>query len=629
MARVAVIGGGFGGLASALRLAKLGHAVTLVEERELGGALVPFRQDDFTWDTATYTLLPAVVRDLFRKTGRPLDRELDLVQLDCVREHWFTDGTSLVLAAGRTSQHDAFEALGAGLGARWVEHVAAYADDWEVVRRGYAEVAWDPGDVPRDLAERLDSRETLHRRLRRLGDQRLRQVAAHPFAADGHDPRDVPAWAGLTAYLEQRFGAWAFTGGTGALLDALVRRLGTREVAVVRGRVRDVVVREGRAVAVATTVGEIDADVVVVRRRPTRAARLAPFVRAHHPGDPRRRRPTSGSRARCATCRTSSSSTASRPWCSAPAAWRPRATMHGRVQSRGRREDDPLAALARHGLDIRAQVVTRVDHSPRDLVERWGGTPARRAVAGARDGPAAARAAHPDRGRVRRGRARGARARDCPTSGSRPRWSPRWSARLAEVSAQLEGDGHRRGDRLLAGLEGRRRPSANAFAARRGARPWRHPRRRPAASPSSAPASAGQVGAPRDGVGVRRLPGGRLGRRPVGHLQRHALDPQPVADRLGEGRQQRTGRADVGAAKRQRVAWPRSPTGTPARRGSARSGPRSTRSARGSCARGRWRRPDGRRCRRRPGRRRPRRRGGRRRRGRRRSRGRPRPRHGR
>ena len=121
MARVVVIGGGFGGLACALRLAKLGHGVTLVEERELGGALVPFRDDGYTWDTATHTLLPAVVRDLFHKTGRPLDRELDLEQLDCLREHWFADGTSVVHAAGRTTQHDAFEALGTGLGSRWVD----------------------------------------------------------------------------------------------------------------------------------------------------------------------------------------------------------------------------------------------------------------------------------------------------------------------------------------------------------------------------------------------------------------------------------------------------------------------------------------------------------------------------
>jgi UDP-galactopyranose mutase len=49
------------------------------------------------------------------------------------------------------------------------------------------------------------------------------------------------------------------------------------------------------------------------------------------------------------------------------AAW----TVHGR----GRLAEDVLVALARHGIDVRRQVVTRVDRSPRDLVERWGGSP--------------------------------------------------------------------------------------------------------------------------------------------------------------------------------------------------------------------------------------------------------------
>jgi phytoene dehydrogenase-like protein len=375
MARVVVIGGGFGGLASALRLAKLGHGVTLVEGGELGGALVPFRHDHFAWDTATHTLLPAVVRDLFHKTGRPLDRELELVQLDCLREHWFTDSTSVVLPAGRTMQHEAFETLGAGLGHRWLEHVASYADDWEVIRRRYAEVPRDTGDVPRDLAERFDSRETLHRRLaRRLGDERLRQVAAHPFVTDGHSVRDVPAWAGLTAYLEQRFGAWAFTGGTSALLEALVRRLETRRVAVVRARVHDIVVREGRAAAVTTTVGELDADVVVCAVDPRGLPALAGLVR-----------------------HTTVAIPAATTYVGLEGEVRDlphELVIHGEqtlvlrtgglsseghhawsVQTRGRREDDSLVALARHGLDIREQVVARVDRTPRDLVERWGGTP--------------------------------------------------------------------------------------------------------------------------------------------------------------------------------------------------------------------------------------------------------------
>src|SRR5262245_29665494 len=269
MAQVAVIGGGFGGLASALRLAKLGHDVTVVEERDLGGVLVPVTADGFAWDSVTYTLVPGVVRDLFRKSGRPLEKELELNQLDCLREHWFEDGTSLVLSAGRATQLEAFDSLAPGLGERWLEHVDAYTDDWEVIRRQYAEVPWDPEHIGRELAARLDARETLRKRLRtRLPDARLRQVAGHAFMADGHDLRDVPAWAGLTAYLEQRFGAWAFTGGTVSLLDALVRRLETRKVAVEQARARDIVVRDDRAVAVATTAGELDADVVVCAVNP-------------------------------------------------------------------------------------------------------------------------------------------------------------------------------------------------------------------------------------------------------------------------------------------------------------------------------------------------------------------------
>ena len=45
------------------------------------------------------------------------------------------------------------------------------------------------------------------------------------------------------------------------------------------------------------------------------------------------------------------------------------------VQTRGRHDEDPVAALVRHGLVRREQVVTRVDLTPRDLVERWGGSP--------------------------------------------------------------------------------------------------------------------------------------------------------------------------------------------------------------------------------------------------------------
>jgi phytoene dehydrogenase-like protein len=379
MARAVVVGGGFGGLASAVRLAKLGHEVTLVERSAtLGGALSEVSQDGFAWDAGpTYTMLPAVIRDLFRKSGRPVERELELVPLDLVREHRFEDDTSVRLPGGsRSAQVAAFDAMSPGLGQRWVDHVASYADDWDVLRRGYLENPWDPADLPRDVAARLDSRETLHKRLKKtFKDERLRMVAGHPFVAEGHDLRNVPAWAGVTAYVEQRFGTWTVEGGMARIGAALEQRLTTRRVAVLTSTdVTDLVVREGRVVAVATAAGDIDADVVVCAVDPRRLPALASYVERSMPAIPpvvthvglEGPGPDLPHELVLHGEATLVVRTGGRApdGCSA-------ITVHGR----GKLSEDILRALARHRVDVRAQVVTRVDRSPRDLVERWGGSP--------------------------------------------------------------------------------------------------------------------------------------------------------------------------------------------------------------------------------------------------------------
>ena len=379
MARVVVVGGGFGGMATAARLAKLGHAVTLLERSErLGGALAEVARDGFAWDGGpTSALLPAVVRDLFRKSGRPLERELELVPLDVLREHRFEDGTSLTLPGGsRAAQIRAFDDLGDGLGQRWVDHAHSYAEVWDVLRRDYLEHPWDPAALPRELAGVLGARQSLHRRLRRtFRDERLRLVAGHPFVAQGQQLRDVPAWLGVTAYVEQRFGGWRPAGGMAELGTALERRLATRRVEVRTGTpVHDVVVREGRAVGVASADGTVEAEVVVCAVDPRRLPALAPYVERTMPAHPP----------------TVTHVGLEGPVPDLP----PELVLHGdpllvvrpggrapegcsgwTVHARGTLLEDVLVALARHGLDVRGQVVARVDRSPRQLVEDWGGSP--------------------------------------------------------------------------------------------------------------------------------------------------------------------------------------------------------------------------------------------------------------
>lgn len=366
-------------MAAAARLAKLGHAVTLLERAEhIGGALTTVEHDGFAWDAGpTTTLLPAVVRDLFRKSGRPLERELDLQPLDLVREHRFADGSSVRLPGGsRSAQLAAVESLGAGLGRQWVDHVASYGALWELLRKEWYERPFDPDVAPRELVAMLDRRESLHKRLRRsLDDERLRLLAGHRIVMDGHDLRRAPVLAGVDVYLEQRFGSWTVPGGLAALGVAMADRLALRGVTVLTGTPAiDLVVRDGRVAAVRTAVGEVDADHVVVAIDPRRLPALASYVRRTMPafppvvchvglegevpdlphevvlhGDP------------LLVVRTGGRAP------DGAAAWT--------VLARGLVAEDVLTALARHGLDVRRQVVARVDRTPADLVEAWGGSP--------------------------------------------------------------------------------------------------------------------------------------------------------------------------------------------------------------------------------------------------------------
>ena len=377
--RVVVVGGGFGGLASAARLAKLGHDVTLLERSDsLGGALGSVTADGFAWDAGpTYTLLPAVLRDLFRKSGRPLERELDLVPLPLVREHRFEDGSVLALPAGsRAAQTAAVDELGPGLGAQWTAYADGLSETWELLRRDYLERPWHPELAPRRLTRLLRGRETVAARARKaFRDPRLRLVATFPAVAEGHQPRDVPSWTGVTAYLEQRLGVWTVPGGLAAVGVALAQRMATRRVDVQLGvEATDVVLRSGQAVAVATRDGQVDADAVVCAIDPRRLPVLAEHVRRSMPALPP------------VVCHLGLAAGAPRlphevvlhgdPMLvvrsggGAPeggTAW----TVHGR----GQLAEDVVVALARAGLDVRELVVTRVDRSPRDLVERWGGSP--------------------------------------------------------------------------------------------------------------------------------------------------------------------------------------------------------------------------------------------------------------
>jgi hypothetical protein len=83
-------------------LSKLGHVVTVLERNaDAGGAIRRIEHNGYAWDAGpASTTIPAVLRDLFRKSGRPIEQYVDLVMREPARRHVFEDGTSVDQPSG-------------------------------------------------------------------------------------------------------------------------------------------------------------------------------------------------------------------------------------------------------------------------------------------------------------------------------------------------------------------------------------------------------------------------------------------------------------------------------------------------------------------------------------------------
>ncbi len=283
-----MIGAGVGGLAAGVRLAAVGHHVTLCEAAPVvGGKLGRHRRDTelgtFTFDTGpTLLTLPQVFEELFAETGTPLSDAVDLRRLDTIARYRFADGTEVDTVSDPDRQRQAFDdTLGAGTGAAWQHVVNRGAAIWKAVEEpifGSTLSGRTLLSLGRRLA-RLDDLRTVapHRTLHSvarelLPDPRQRLMLERYATYEGSDPRHAPAALAVVPYLEHRFGAWYVDGGLYGLAEALADRfaalggelrLGTRVARVAgTGRVTHVELADGTQLAADVVVSDTDARVL-------------------------------------------------------------------------------------------------------------------------------------------------------------------------------------------------------------------------------------------------------------------------------------------------------------------------------------------------------------------------------
>ncbi len=229
MSRIVVIGSGFGGLASAIRLQARGYDVELIEARDKpGGRAYVYEQDGFKFDAGpTVITAPFMIEEIFAAAGRKAADYVQLVPVDPFYRIEFHNG--------RWFEYNGDERE---MERRIREFAPADLDGYrrmirqtrEIFQKGFVELADRPFLNFADMVKiapdlvRLQSYLTVYDFVARwIEDPLLRRVFSfHPLLVGGNPFQTTSIYA-LIHHLERKWGVHYAMGGTGAIVKAMIR----------------------------------------------------------------------------------------------------------------------------------------------------------------------------------------------------------------------------------------------------------------------------------------------------------------------------------------------------------------------------------------------------------------------
>ncbi len=230
--KVAVIGGGLGGLSAAVRLANRGFDVELFERNDrLGGKMNRFEDQGFQFDTGPSLLtMPFVVDDLFQFIGKKREDYLTFEPIDPVCRYFWEDGASLdtstetdrmrpeiaKLSPKDAEQYEAFMNYG-----KRIYDLTADIFLYSAIHEPNKVINWK-NFMTLFRAYQIDPMRTAHQGVSRFFKHpRIIQLFDRYATYNGSNPYQAPATLNIIPYVEYGLGSFYIKGGMFQLVTVL------------------------------------------------------------------------------------------------------------------------------------------------------------------------------------------------------------------------------------------------------------------------------------------------------------------------------------------------------------------------------------------------------------------------